>query len=112
MPYKIKGKEVWHFKNNKWSLKQTAKSHDNAVKTVHLLQGMEHGWQPDNIGKNCIEENKMKHYHTKGEGKKHEARESVADEVLEHAIGYEAPDEKSITEKILDRILYKGKYKK
>ena len=52
MPYKIKGKEVWHFKHGKWSIKQVAKSHANAIKTVHLLQGFEHGWYPDR-SKNC-----------------------------------------------------------
>ena len=43
MPYKIAGKKVMHFKNGKWSVKQVAKSHANAIKTVALLQGLEHG---------------------------------------------------------------------
>jgi Zn/Cd-binding protein ZinT len=52
MPYKIKGKEVLHFKNGKWILKQTAHSHQKAINTVKLLQGLEHGWHPDK-SKNC-----------------------------------------------------------
>ena len=46
MPYKVLGKNVLHKKGNKWSIKQTAKSHDNAIKAMHLLQGIEHGWKP------------------------------------------------------------------
>lgn len=57
MPYKIKGKEVWHKKGNKWLLKQTATSHAKAIKTVHLLQGLEHGWKPDWSSKNCVVKN-------------------------------------------------------
>jgi hypothetical protein len=45
MPYKIKGKEVWHKKHGRWSIKQVAKTHANAVKTVHLLQAFEYGWK-------------------------------------------------------------------
>lgn len=43
MPYKLKGKEVWHKKNGKWSLKQTATSVKKAEATIRLLQGIEHG---------------------------------------------------------------------
>jgi len=32
-----------HFKNGKWSVKQVAKSHENAMKAMALLQGLEHG---------------------------------------------------------------------
>lgn len=43
MPYKIEGKKVMHKKEGKWSVKQTATSRENAVKTVNLLRGIEHG---------------------------------------------------------------------
>lgn len=46
MPYKVEGKKLLHFKNGHWSVKQTAKSHDNAIKAMHLLEGVEHGWVP------------------------------------------------------------------
>lgn len=43
MPYKVIGKAVLHLKNGKWSIKQMAKSHENAVKTMGLLYGIEEG---------------------------------------------------------------------
>ena len=43
MPYKIKGKQVLHFKAGKWSVKQTATTHAKAIATIKLLQGIEHG---------------------------------------------------------------------
>lgn len=46
MPYKVVGKKVMHNITGKWTVKQVAKSHLNAIKTVHLLQGIEHGWKP------------------------------------------------------------------
>lgn len=46
MPYKIIGNAVYHFKNGKWSVKQRASSHANAVAAMKLLQGIEHGWKP------------------------------------------------------------------
>jgi Zn/Cd-binding protein ZinT len=46
MPYKIKGKQLLHFKHGSWTVKQTASTHDKAVKAMHLLQGIEHGWVP------------------------------------------------------------------
>ena len=46
MPYKVIGKKVLHKKGGKWSVKQTAKSHDKALGAMHLLQGIEHGWKP------------------------------------------------------------------
>ena len=54
MPYKIKGKQLLHFKQGHWSVKQTATSHDNAVKAMRLLEGIEHGWSPtgDRVSRN------------------------------------------------------------
>jgi hypothetical protein len=46
MPYKIVGNKVMHKKGDKWTVKQTCKSHENAVKAVRLLQGVEHGMKP------------------------------------------------------------------
>jgi len=43
MPYKVIGKKLYHYKNNKCSIKQTARTHDNALKAMHLLYGIEHG---------------------------------------------------------------------
>jgi len=43
MPYKIKNSTIYHKKGNKWSVKQTCSSHENAVKALGLLQGLEHG---------------------------------------------------------------------
>jgi hypothetical protein len=43
MPYKIKGKDVFHYKNGKWSIKQHCSSHENAVKAVRLLHGIDSG---------------------------------------------------------------------
>lgn len=42
MPYKIVGSTVMHKKDDKWSKKQTASSHDKAVKAIRLLQAIEH----------------------------------------------------------------------
>ena len=41
MPYKIVGRKVMHKKAGRWSVKQTAKSKENAVKTVRLLRYLE-----------------------------------------------------------------------
>ena len=46
MPYKVIGDKVYHLKDGKWVLKQTAKNHQNAKETVSLLYGIEHGWKP------------------------------------------------------------------
>jgi len=46
MPYKIEGNKVLHFKNGKWSVKQTCSSHGAAEAAMRLLQGVEHGWKP------------------------------------------------------------------
>ena len=45
-PYKVKGAAVYHMKGGRWVKKQQAKSHENAIKAMHLLQGVEHGWKP------------------------------------------------------------------
>ena len=47
MPYKVEGKNVLHEKGGKWSIKQKCSSHENALKAMRLLQGIEHGkWHP------------------------------------------------------------------
>ena len=46
MPYKRKGKVIYHKKGNHWTVKQTASSIENAKKALRLLQGVEHGWKP------------------------------------------------------------------
>ena len=46
MPYKVVGTKVYHKKNNRWSVKQTAHSHKNALATVRLLRAIEHGFKP------------------------------------------------------------------
>ncbi len=52
MPYKIVGNKIMHKKGGKWKLKQTCKSHSNAVKALGLLQGLEHGTiKKSNVGK-------------------------------------------------------------
>ena len=37
MPYKRKGKIIWHKKNNRWSIKQRCTSIDNAKAAMRLL---------------------------------------------------------------------------
>jgi len=52
MPYRISGNKILHLKNGKWSVKQTAKSRENAVKTLGLLRGLESGSiKPSSVGK-------------------------------------------------------------
>ena len=46
MPYKIIGNTVYHMKDGKWSVKQHATSHANAVEAMRLLNAVEHGWKP------------------------------------------------------------------
>jgi hypothetical protein len=46
MPYKIVGKKVMHKKGGVWKVKQVATSIKKAEATIHLLQGIEHGWKP------------------------------------------------------------------
>ena len=48
MPYKVKGSAVYHLKGGKWVKKQQCSSHENAVKAMNLLRGVEHGWEPTN----------------------------------------------------------------
>jgi hypothetical protein len=43
MPYKRVGKKILHFKNGKWSVKQVATSVENAIKSMRLLEAIEHG---------------------------------------------------------------------
>ena len=37
MPYKRIGREIWHKKNGRWSIKQVCKSADNAKRALKLL---------------------------------------------------------------------------
>ncbi len=46
MPYEIRGNNIYHYKNGKWSVKQRSTSKANAKKAMRLLQGVEHGWVP------------------------------------------------------------------
>lgn len=46
MPYKRIGRKVYHKKNGRWSLKQTARTIKNAQATIRLLRGIEHGMKP------------------------------------------------------------------
>ena len=43
MPYKVVGKNVMHYKDGKWSVKQHCSSHENAVKAVGLLHAKGYG---------------------------------------------------------------------
>lgn len=42
MPYRVSGKNVEHFKNGEWSVKQHCESHKAAVDAMQLLRGIEH----------------------------------------------------------------------
>lgn len=46
MPYKVSGNRVLHQKGGKWSVKQTCKSHNNAVAALKLLNMKEAGVAP------------------------------------------------------------------
>jgi hypothetical protein len=46
MPYKVKGSDVYHFKNGVWSIKQHCSSPAAAHSAMNLLEGVEHGWHP------------------------------------------------------------------
>jgi len=46
IPYKIIGSKIYHFKNGKWSVKQTCSNPANAKKAVNFLRGLEHGMVP------------------------------------------------------------------
>ena len=43
MPYKVRGKEVWHKVGSRWTRKARTKSHRNAVKVVGLLHKKGYG---------------------------------------------------------------------
>lgn len=50
MPYKIKGKLVYKKENGHWHIKSHTMSHENAIKQVRLLHGIESGkWKPTKI---------------------------------------------------------------
>lgn len=46
MPTRVRGKNVEHYKNGKWSVKQHCSSHENAVKAKRAIDASEHGWKP------------------------------------------------------------------
>ena len=46
MPYKVIGKRVLHKTDGKWKTKQVCHSHNAALSAMHLLRGIEHGWNP------------------------------------------------------------------
>lgn len=46
MPYRVIGKNLEHYKNGKWSIKQYCDSHANAIAAMQLLQMKEHGITP------------------------------------------------------------------
>ena len=48
MPYMLKGSAVYHKKGGRWVKKQQAKSHENAMKAMRLLEAIEHtpGFKP------------------------------------------------------------------
>ena len=52
MPYKIRGKVIYHKKGGKWTVKQRCKSVANAKKALRLLEGLESGSiKPAEVGK-------------------------------------------------------------
>ena len=52
MPYKRKGKTIYHYKNGKWTVKQTCDSVENAKAAMRLLYGLESGSiKPEDVGK-------------------------------------------------------------
>lgn len=42
MPYKVKGKAVYHKVGDQWKKKQQCTSHENALEAMRLLQAIEH----------------------------------------------------------------------
>jgi len=46
MPYKRKGKVVYHYKGGKWRIKQVCKSEAAAKAAIRLLYGIEYGMVP------------------------------------------------------------------
>lgn len=52
MPYKVEGSNLLHRVDGKWSVKQHCDNHENAVKAMQLLQGLEHGTiKREDVGK-------------------------------------------------------------
>lgn len=47
VPYKVKGKVVWHKKGGKWSVKQRCRSHRAAVGAVKLLHSKGYGTESE-----------------------------------------------------------------
>ena len=43
MPYKVEGKNLMHYKGGRWKVKQHCTSHENAIKAMKLLRGLERG---------------------------------------------------------------------
>lgn len=46
MPYKRKGRIIYHLKNGKWEIKQRCQNIENAKATLRFLNGIEHGIKP------------------------------------------------------------------
>jgi len=46
MPYKVIGKNVYHYKGGRWSIKQHCRSKVNARRAVRFLRGLSHGMKP------------------------------------------------------------------
>lgn len=46
MPYRRKGRKVYHKKGGKWKVKQTCRSVSAAKRAINLLRGVAHGWKP------------------------------------------------------------------
>lgn len=46
MPYRRRGRKIYHKKRGRWKIKQTASSISKAKSTINLLRGVEHGWKP------------------------------------------------------------------
>lgn len=51
MPYKCEGANLMHQKGGKWSVKQHTKSHENCVKAMGLLMGIEKSVKKEDVGK-------------------------------------------------------------
>ena len=46
MPYRRKGRVIYHKVGGEWKVKQTCESVAAAKKAFRLLQGIAHGWRP------------------------------------------------------------------
>jgi len=60
IPYKTIGSKIYHFKNGKWSVKQTCSSPANAKKAMNFLRGLEHGMVPKKKAKKKLKRNRRK----------------------------------------------------